>query len=192
MSQIQTFISSIGPAGPVATLTGDLGPAVAPDGFNNINIQAIPSINGLNPERLYGLASVVTQVTDLNPLMPANTLKVEPLYDTLTTNNAVATVFPVTEIEVLASEAWVMNATVVGTLSDFSEACGGFTTGVARRGAAGGAILVGEKSLVNEDSAGFPTFGLTVVGNFMYVYAQGTAGQTWNWTCTFTLQKQLI
>ncbi len=188
MSQIQSFASSMGPGGPILTLTGDLGPAVGPDAGGNINIQSIPSV-GVN----YGLAAVVTQISNENPAaFPANTLKIEPLHDLVTTSDAVATVFVNTEIIISPSEAWVMNATVIGARSDYTEACGGFVTGVARRAAAGSAALSGQQPLVSDDAVGFPTFGVTVVGNSFFVFAQGLAGQTWNWTCTYTFQKLLI
>ncbi len=190
MSQIQNFgTGGVAPGGPLNTLTGDFGLAVGPDGFSNINIESIPSSVSVN----YGLAKVVTQATDENPApFPPFTLKIEPLHDLLTTNGAIAAPFINTEIIISPSEAWVMNATIVGALADYSEGCGGFATGVVRRDAVNPAILVGTQPLVAEDSTGFPTFGLTMIGNSLFVYAQGTAGQTWNWTCTYTFQKLLI
>ena len=189
MSQIQVFNGNVIPpvGGPVMTLTGDVGPAVIPL-LGNINIQGIPSSVDVN----YGLARFVTEVTDENPaVFPAATLKIEPLSDLVTTNDAVATVLLNSKIIIGPSEAWVMNATVVGARDDYTEGCGGFTSGVARRAAAGGAVMVGVKGLENDDAVGFPTFGVTVVGNSAFVYVQGLAGQTWNWTVTYTFQKQL-
>ena len=194
MSQIQSFESSVVPpvGGPILTLTGDQGAAIAPT-LGNVNIQATPSIDGPNPDRLYGFALLTSVVTDENPVMPASTLKIEPYNDKVTTADAVATTFVKTGIAIDNSEAWVINATVIGNRDDYSAASGGFVSGVVRRAAAGGAILVGDGSLPSGDAVGgIALFGLILVGNTVFVYVQGIAGQTWNWTCTFSFQKQLL
>lgn len=191
MSQIQTFgMGGIPPAGPVLRIGDDLGNTVGPTG-GNIYIQGIPSTDAMNLDILYGFVVVTEQITQLNPVMPASTLKIEPLHDTITTNDAVVTVFPNTVVPITASEAWVLNATIIGARDDYTASAGGYFSGVARRPAVGAATLTGDNGLFNSDVP-LVDFGITVVGNDMYVYAQGRAGETWNWTCTFTFLKQII
>lgn len=181
MSQIQSFIQSMGPAGPILTLTGDTGGAVGPDGGGNINIL------GEDNATSSGFA-----VIEGSP--GTSTLSILPLQDTVSTNDAVATAFAGTAFTVSPNTAVVMSAHVIGNRSDYSAACGGFTIGIARR-AAGGAILVSNSftTLQTEDSpVGNPEFGLQVTGNDIEVFVRGTAGLVWNWTCTFTYQVQLL
>ncbi|MGJ0429627.1 hypothetical protein [Methylobacter sp.] len=187
MSQIQTFgISGIPPAGPVLTLTGDDLVAVSPGG-GNIFIQSIPSTGAPN----YGFATFVGAANDENPaVFPANSLKLQPLFDTLTTNDATVTVFANTGQTLSASSAYEMSAHIVGHRDDYSAAAGGFFSGIARRPAVGAAVLTGDNGLFNSDVA-LVDCGITIVGNTMYVYVQGLAGETWNWTCTFTFQKRI-
>lgn len=183
MSQIQSFVTGEGPGpGPVLSLTGDIGGAVGPvnGGPNNGTI----FIEG---EVIGGQAFAIIEG---NPA--TNTLNVVALTDEVTTNNGVATNFPVAFYTLDPSQAVVFTANVIGHRDDFSAACGGIVTGAARRAAAGGAILVGTNALASEDSgAGVPQFGLQLNGNSLNVYAQGLAGQTWNWTCTYQYQVNL-
>jgi hypothetical protein len=181
MSQIQSFIGSGGPGGgPVLSLQGDSGGVIAPNGAGNINIL------GENNSATNAFAQVVG-----NPA--THTLSILPVSDAVITNNAVATFFPVALALLFPSSTVVMTATVIGHRDDFSASCGGFATGVARRGAAGGTVFVGDNALANEDApVGVPQFGIGVNGNNIGVYAQGLAGQTWNWTCTYTYQFNLI
>ena len=54
-------------------------------------------------------------------------------------------------------------------------------------------MLAGTSSLANEDApVGVPQFGIQLNGNSINVYAQGLVGQTWNWTCTYQFQVNLI
>ena len=177
----------MGPGGPVLTLTPDLGPAVAP-ALGTINIQGVEG-------ETYGFGILVSQATLNNPApFPANTIRVEPLARGVTTNDGVATIIADITIPMDQSSAYVLSAHVIGARSDYTAACGGFTVGAFRREAAGGAILVGGayQTLANEDAPiGTPTFGVGLNGNIPAVFVQGLAGQIWNWTCTYTFQKQL-
>ena len=181
MSQIQTFgMAGIPPAGPVLTLTGDTGGAVSPGG-GNIDIISLSTT--------IGFAEVIGNI------LP-NTLYIAPLGAAITTNDAVATYFvpvaPVAFPTLPASSAYVLSANIIGSRDDFTASCGGFTTGAFRREAVGGTILVGGsyQTLANEDApVGTPTFGVGVNGNTAAVFVQGLAGQTWNWSCTFTFQR---
>ena len=168
----------MGPAGPILTLTGDIGGAVGPDGAGNINILG-EIVSG------QGFASI-----EGNP--GTNTLNVVALTDTVTTIDAVATDFPFAIFALPASTSVVMSAHVIGNKDDYTAACGGFVVGCARRAGAG-AIFIGDNVLASEDSgAGTPQFGIRVSGNNIVVYAQGLGGETWNWTCTYSYQVQLI
>jgi len=179
MSQIQSFVQSMGPAGPILTLTGDIGGPVGPDGAGNINIegevtagQAFATIEG-NPG--------------------ANTLNVVARHDEIATADNVITFFPNARVTVPASNAVVMSAHVIGFRSDFSAGCGGFAVGCARRQAAGGTIFIGNNVLSSEDSAaGIPEFGVNVDGNDIAVFVRGTNLENWNWTCTFQYQFELL
>ena len=180
MSQIQSFFGGgLPPAGPLLTLTGDIGGPVSPDGLGNINVlgeDLAPSTGFVTVEGSPG----------------TNTLNIAPLLDTVTTNDATPTDFPIAIFTVPASSSVVMSAHVIGNVDDYTAACGGFVIGCARREAAGAAIFVGDNPLASEDAAaGTPQFGIRVTGNSIVVYAQGLAGQTWNWTCTYTYQLQL-
>lgn len=181
MSQIQSFVLSEGPGtGPIFTLTGDTGGAITPTNpGGNINIEG---------QVLNGVGFVTVAGTLGN-----NTLNILPLLDELTTNDATRTYFPNAFYTLTPSHAVVMTATVVGHKSDFSAASGGFCTGVARMGAAGGAIVVGGNTISSEDSTtGVAIFAIGLNGNNIQVSVAGVAGETWNWTCTFQYLVNLI
>jgi len=178
MSQVQSFVGSMGPAGPILTLTGDVGGPVAPDGLGNIDIVGEVTAG-------QGFASI-----EGDP--GTNTLNVVARHDEVTTNNAAVTSFVNTTVAVPLNTAIVMTANVIGNRDDYSAACGGLATGVVRR-AGGAAVFVGGNVLQSEDAAaGVPQFGIQANGNNIEVYAQGLVGQTWNWTCTFQYQVQLL
>lgn len=181
MSQIQSFISANPTPGTLLTLTGDSGGAVAPDGAGNIDI--------FSTSASVGFAEIIG-----SPIIPS-TLFIGPLTGAAATNDNVFTfinvALPITFPTVIASSAYVLSANVIGSRDDFSASCGGFCTGVARREAVGNALLVGENTLASKDSpVGTPTFKVDLDGNVLGVFVQGLAGQTWNWTCTFTYQRQ--
>lgn len=185
MSQIQTFITGMGPGGPILTLSGDIGPAVGPDGAGNITIEGAGNTT-------YGFGLLTSIATAENPVIGANTLQVIPLFDTVTTNNAAQTFFAAATFAIPVNTSVVMSAHVIGNIDDYSAACGGYTVGCARRAAAG-AIIVGNNTLASEDApAGIPTFGIDLNGNSINVYVRGVAAEIWNWTCTFTFQVQLL
>jgi hypothetical protein len=177
MSQIQSFVGSMGPAGPILTLTGDIGGAVGPTG-GNINIVG---------EVVGGQAFAIIEG---NP--GTSTLNVVARTDEVVTNDAVFTFFPNAFYALANNQAVVMTANVIGHKDDFSAACGGFCVGIVRRAGAG-AIFVGDNALASEDSGpGIPQFGISNNGNNIQVIVQGVAGETWNWTCTYQYQVNLI
>jgi hypothetical protein len=183
MSQIQSFVLSEGPgSGPVFTLTGDTGGAITPTNpGGNINIegQVLPQV---------GFATVAG--TPVN-----NTLNILPLLDEVTTNNNSITFFPHAyfdyTITSLTSFAIVFNASVVGYQTGFSNACGGFVSGVARKTTAGAVTMTGFDPLLSRDVGGV-VFGIGVNGNQVGVFVQGLNAETWNWTCTFQYLVNLI
>ncbi len=185
MSQIQSFIMSEGPAGPILTLTGNIGGPVMPTG-GNINI--VGGSNNIPPTAIpstsFGFATVQGN---------ASTLTIAPMADTIATADNVITFFPIARTTVPAGNAVVMSAHVIGFRSDFSAGCGGFAVGCARRQLAGGTIFIGNNVLSSEDSAGgIPEFGVNVDGNDIAVFVRGVNLENWNWTCTFQYQFELL
>ena len=180
MSQIQSFISGMGPAGPILTLTGDSGGAVAPNGAGTIFVQ------GENNSSEDAFAVIEGD-------LGSNTLSVRASKDEVQTLDAVPVVFPETSFTLDPLESIVMSAHVIGSRDDYAAACGGFITGVARRTAALPAVFVGQSPLmVRDSSTGLPIFGLLLNGNTLSVGVQGVAGEIWNWTCTYQYQKQTM
>ena len=186
MSQIQSFgIGLMPPAGPILTLTGDVGGAVS------------PVLVGPNAGTIFVLGEsspTDTGFVSVSGNPGISTLSILPLQDTVTTNDAVQTAFPLTTFPIAVNSSIVMSAHVIGNRDDFSAACGGFVVACGRR-VGGGAILVANNNnvLASEDRVGgTPQFGIQVNGNDIEIYAQGLALQTWNWTCTYTYQVQLL
>lgn len=173
MSQIQSFgMGGIPPAGPILTLTGDIGGPVGPTG-GNINIlgkDTLPS---------YGLIEV-----DGTP--GSSTLSIAPLLDAVATVNAVPTTFPTAGFALLPNNSIVFSAYIIGNKSDYSAACGGFVTAVARRDAINPTVLVGQSPLLSRDSTtGLPIYGILLDGNSIKVGVQGVAAENWNWFCSY-------
>lgn len=190
MSQIQTFISAVGPSGPIETLTGDQNlnapftPAdpVPPTG-GNINIIGEDNVD-------YAFAVVKGNVA-------TSTLQIFPKTSFITTNDATITAFPEAVYPLATNTALVMSANIIGNRADvgneYQAACGGYVVAVGRRDL-GAAILVNnafDKFSFEDAIGGNAKFGIQMNGNQMEVYVQGLAGQTWNWTCTFQYQVQL-
>jgi len=178
MSQIQSYVMGEGPAGPILTLTGDIGGPVGPTG-GNINIvgeviggQVFASVEG-SP----GTSTLnVVARTDI----------------TITTDN-VQTFFPSAFAVVAPFSAYVMSAQIIGIKSDYTAGCGGFAVGCARRTGVGGPVLIGNNNLSSEDSTtGSPEFGIDIDNNTLGVFVRGVNGETWNWTCTFQYQIELL
>ncbi len=179
MSQIQNFFNGgIGPGGPILTLTGDDGVPVGPNGAGNINILGD---NFQNESRFLDVTSGV------------NTLDINPLIDSIPTNDNTPTSFLLARFTVVPSSAIFINANVIGNRDDYTAACGGFVTGVVRREAAGGPVLTGYQPLVNSDAiGGIATFGIQLDGNDAVVFVRGIIGQDWRWTCTYQIHKQIL
>ncbi len=172
MSQIQGFSAATGPAGPILTLTGDVGGAVSPTG-GNINIL------GKDTLPAYAYAEI-----DGDP--GTSTLSVKPLLDELTTVDNAPEVFPNAVFALDPDTAIVFSANVIGNRDDYSAACGGYVTCVARRDAVNPTVIVGQTPLLSRDSmTGLPIFGIFSDGDIIKVGVQGVAGETWNWTCSY-------
>lgn len=188
MSQFNVFVTSEGPGpGPVLALAGD--------NYNILDPNTVAAPNGLGIIFIKGEVATGQRfaTVEVDTLSIPNTLSIVASTDEVSTNNGVATNFPLAFYALTASQAVVFTANVVGHRDDFSAACGGIVTGVARRAAAGGSMLAGTSSLANEDApVGVPQFGIQLNGNSINVYAQGLVGQTWNWTCTYQFQVNLI
>lgn len=178
MSQNQSFGSGGGGGGSLNTLTGDIGPAVTPTA-NNINVLGLIDTD-----------ISVFAVTDGS--IAASTLKIGPAFDAIQTTDAVPKTFDIAQYDLAPSTAVVITANVIGAKDDYTAACGGLVTGIARRAAAGGTVLVGQNPLLSRDSnTGLPIFGLLLDGNAIKVGVMGVAAETWNWTCTYQYQKQI-
>jgi len=169
-----------GPSGPVLSLQPDIGTLVSPDGAGTINV--LGHANEIGFAQTYGLS---------------NTLLIIPLFATATTSDATpiamtpanANVFPT----LTANQSYVMTANVIGQKSDFSAACGGFVTAVARKASSGSSVLVGNTPLINRDSmTGTPIFACLLSGDTFQVVVQGVVGETWNWTCTYQYQANAV
>lgn len=177
MSQIQTFgMSGIPPSGPVLTLTGDIGPAVSPIG-GNINI-----IGTADPS--------VSKFIVVDGTAAAGTLNFIAPFDVVQTTDATPVVFPFAEYTLTADTAVVFTANVIGAKDDYTAACGGLVTGIARKDGVNPTVLVGQSPLLSRDP-GTTIFGLLLDGDSIHVGVQGMAGETWNWTCTYQYQKQV-
>lgn len=175
MSQIQRFgLGAVPPiGGPIMTLTGDapFNTPVTPTG-GNINIEG-------KTTSAFGFSIVKGDPG-------SSTLSIVPLSDTITTLNAVPTVFLNAVFALSANESVVFSANVIGNRDDYSAACGGYVTAVARRDAVNPTVLVGQSPLLSRDSTtGLPIFGILLDGNSIKVGVQGVAAETWNWTCTY-------
>lgn len=173
MSQIQSFESSVVPpvGGPVLSLKGD-----AP-----LNLPVLPTLGNIN---IQGKTTSAFGFSKVNGDPGSSTLSIVPLSDTLTTLNAVPTVFVNAVFALSANEAVVFSANVIGNKSDYSAACGGYVTAVARRDAVNPTVLVGQSPLLSRDP-GTSIFGIILDGNSIKVGVQGIAAETWNWTCTY-------
>lgn len=164
MSQITKSISSIGPAGPIVTLTGNDAIAVAPDGAGNINVIG-DNDTFLN---IYNSA--------------ANTLTVELLNQQVgivTTNDDTPTglfSFPLS-----ASRAVILRVEIIAAVSDYSSAFSGTAFVTASRTAVGAPVLTGFNNNFNEGIPGNPDVDFVVVGNSIQFNVIGVAATTINW-----------
>jgi len=177
MSQIQGFgLAGIPPSGPLLTLTGDIGPAVTPIG-GNINIVGTAE-------------SLVRKSVVVDGTVAAGTLNIISAFDVVQTTDAVPVVFPFAVFSLTADTAVVFSANVIGAKDDYTAACGGYVTGIARKDGVNPTVLVGQSPLLSRDP-GLSLFGLLLNGDDINVGVQGIAGETWNWTCTYQYQKQV-
>lgn len=173
MSYLQIFGSGGGGGGGVQTLTGNSGGAVSPTGGGTINI--------------IGASGVAVAG---NP--GTNTLTITASGNTFTVSTVDATPTAIFTQALTASQAAIINASIVGAKADFSAALTGAIIGGARRGAAGGAHLVGAPSLLYSEDAGGtpPEIDINVSGNNVIVYVTGQAATTYNWSANIIVQLQ--
>ncbi len=178
MSQIQSFIQSMGPAGPILTLTGDIGGAVGPDGAGNINIRS-----EFNPTG-YGFASI-----EGTPL--SNRLDVTPINATVTTNDATTTT--IYQLTLANNTAAIIRARIIALRDDFSNMAGGDIIIVGRKPGAG-AVTGLSSGQVLTDYIGNPppTAGGGSDATHLLVRVRGTAGEVWNWTAAIMYQFELL
>lgn len=101
-----------------------------------------------------------------------------------TVQTADATATTLFSFTLAASEAIAVRALVLGAKSDYSAVVGGIIMGIARRGAAGGAVLVTSSPLltVEDSGTGNPAFVFDVSGNDIRLRVTGEAGVTYNWS----------
>lgn len=184
MSQIQSFVGSMGPAGPILTLTGDNSPGsppivpVAPDINGNINIlsETNPPIVFAGPPA-YGFA-----VVEGNPA--TNTLFIAPLATLATTVDAVpADIF---ELLVVTNTSVVVTANVIGVANDFSATCGGIITVIGRNDGTGTVVKSGGVIVTDYVGNPPPEVASGTLGNRLVISVQGVAGETWDWTAQIT------
>lgn len=163
------------PAGFVATLTGNTGGAVSPDGASNINV----------------LSDGTTFTTQNEPTgylfignVEANTLTYRAVSYTATTVGATsATLF---SLPIAVNKAVTVSAEVVAIRADNLYAGSGFLIGGGINSGAGVVVLPNvDSNMVNND----PTLGgalsllLTAAGgNIVIGVSSNIVGQTYNWT----------
>ena len=182
MSQIQSFESSVVPpvGGPVLSLKGD-----AP-----LNLPVLPTLGNIN---IQGKTTSAFGFSKVNGDPGSSTLSIVPLSNTVSTVGAGLTYFPLAVVPLIANQAVVMSANVIGNRDDYSAGCGGYVTACARRDAVNPSVGIGESPLISRDSLnGNPIFGIILNGNDLNVVVAGVAGETWNWTCTYQWTYQTL
>ena len=181
MSQFQSFESGAGPGpGPILDLVGDNGVIVAPTSPGGTIF-------------IKGQTTSAFGFSKVNGDAAAHTLTIVPLSNTVATADASGTFFPLAFVPLDVNQAVVMSAHVIGVKTDYSAACGGYVTGVARRDAVNPAVFVGQSIDMSRDSmTGTPIFGILLNGNNLNVIVSGVALETWNWTCTYEWTYQIL
>lgn len=178
MSQIQSFVQSMGPAGPILTLTGDIGGPVGPDGAGNINIRSefLPTA--------YGFATIEGTPGSFR-------LDVAPITATVSTNDATTTT--IYQLTLANNTAAVIRARIVGLRDDFSNMAGGDIIIIGRKPGAG-AVTGLSSGQVLTDYIGNPppTAGGGADATHLLVRVRGIVGQTWNWTAAIMYQFELL
>lgn len=167
MSQITQNISSIGPAGPIVTLTGNDSIAVAPDGAGNIDILGADNSfiniynsapNTLTVERLDQVVGTV-QTTDDTP------------------TSVVGVIFPVS-----AGRAVILTYQIIAALDDYSQMYSGtYQVGAYRMAAGATTLQQANIDNFNEGFLGDPDVNAILSGNSVQFNVIGVAATTINW-----------
>ena len=181
MSQIiRSIPGAMPPAGFVATLTGNTGGAVSPDGAQNINVVSDNTsfTTSLEPSGYLFHGNIQT-----------NTLTYRAVPYTAQTVGAVSTT--IFTLPLAVNSAATVSAEIVA-LRDDAGACGsGFVIGGGRR-AAGAAIALTtvDQNFIDDDTGGELSITFTAGGNDLIIGVTGIAATTYNWTAfvRYTLQ----
>lgn len=162
---------SIGPSGPIVTLTGNDSIAVAPDGAGNINV----------------LGATDSFVNVFNSA--ANTLTIEllnQLVGTVTTNDDTPTTVSAITITTSTSQARFLSYQILAAEDDYSQIyTGNFGIGVQRQL---GAPFLQSASFnnFNQGFLGNPDVQVIINGNDVEFQVIGVAGTTINWKVILT------
>jgi hypothetical protein len=164
MSQITIFDTS--------SIMGDVSQLIPDNGTNPV----VPTAGG---------AITVTSTNGINTVGGLNTINInidDNVYSPDTVQTTDATVTTLFSITLNASEAVMISSLVTGAKADYSAAVGGSTGVIARRAAAGSAVLINQWTSKAEDSGtGTPTFAWDVSGNDVRLRVTGEMGITYNW-----------
>jgi hypothetical protein len=181
MSQIQSFLESAGPGpGPILSLTGDFdvgnNPAtpVGPNGAGNIYVLGT-EVGTTGFAIVYGDPAT-------------NTLQVEPIIASVTTNDATTTT--IYTLFVPDNTAVVVRALIIAVRDDFSATYGADWVSPVRRSGAGAVVGPAAAGSEPTDYVGNPppASGIGFSPTQTLVRVRGTVGQTWNWTAQITYQ----
>lgn len=175
MSQFTRFSTGSSPGPYIATITGDVGLAVGPDGANNINL------DGLATTATTSTTLLVTGTPATHTLLVTNPSEIISFIQT--TDATPSTLYAYT---LSASQSVTFTATFSASKADYSASIGGQVVAVGRRGAAGGAVLVYNMTNYGEDSSGAPTVAIVVSGNNLIFQVTGEAATTYNWRAYVT------
>lgn len=170
MSQIQSFLESAGPGpGPVLSLTGDSGGAVAPNGAGTIFVDGED-----NP----GLAIMAQTEGGLE----ANHLSILPYsFDSTTIGAVTNTIY---SLAIPNNFVATVRARIVAQNTTFTACAGGDIIVVGRNPGGTGVVATSGGSGIVTDYVGNPppTVIGTASGNNLIIQVTGVTGQTWLWT----------
>ncbi len=173
MSQIQSFVESMGPSGPVLTLTSDDAISVGPTGGTIF-------VEGLFNSPVIGFAQTEGHAVQ-------STLAIVPLHASLTTVDGTYNI--IYSVTLPDDTAVVLAGTVIGVRDDFGAVCGGTTNGIARKPGAGAVTGTGG-GVITTDYIGNPAPNVLTIatGTTIKIMVRGVAAETWNWTAQVIYQ----
>lgn len=170
MSQITSYIvNGTSGSGPVMTLTGNSGGAVAPNGAANINVVADTQASTIPPT---GFTFIGNQV--------ANTLTFEQFnYSAVTVGATSSVIFT---LPMATNSSVQIRAEVVALRDDKSSGGCGFVVGGATRAAGAPTVLEIGFNMLDNEALGSLETRLEVSGNDLIVFVSGIAGTTFDWS----------